>query len=93
MYIDIILILFDLFFWVYVSMNKTVGEVIKEMKNFKINNEYGKMVTMQVVLGLGVIYACLFHSGVDYSDNKYWLCLQMFIFCVDIYCLYIYEFI
>ncbi len=46
-----------------VSMNKTVGEVIKELKHFKISNEYGKMVMMQIGLGLGVIYACLFHSS------------------------------
>lgn len=46
-----------------VSMNKTVGEVIKDLKHFKISNDYGKMVMMQIGLGLGVIYACLFHSS------------------------------
>ena len=44
-------------------MNKTVGDVIKEIKNMNTKGAYGKSVIIQIVLGLGVIYSCLFFSS------------------------------
>jgi hypothetical protein len=44
-------------------MNKTVGDVIKEIKSMNTKGAYGKSVIIQIVLGLGVIYSCLFFSS------------------------------
>jgi hypothetical protein len=44
-------------------MNKTVGDVIKELKSMNFKDAFGKTVMMQIALGLGVIYACFFHSS------------------------------
>ena len=41
-------------------MNKTVGDVVKEIKSMNKKGAYGKSVIIQIVLGLGVIYSCLF---------------------------------
>jgi hypothetical protein len=43
-------------------MNKTVGDVIKEIKSMNTKDAHGKSIVMQIALGLGIIYACLFHS-------------------------------
>ena len=44
-------------------MNKTVGDVIKEIKSINLKDVYGKSIMMQFALGLGVIYTYLFHSS------------------------------
>ena len=44
-------------------MNKTVGDVIKEIKSMNSKGAYGKSVIIQIILGLGVIYSCLFFSS------------------------------
>jgi len=53
-------------------MNKTVGDVIKEIKsiNFKFKESNGTSIIMQIALGLGVIiYTYLFHSQIQYYYN------------------------
>ena len=45
-----------------INMNKTVGDVIKEIKSMNTKDAHGKSIVMQIALGLGIIYACLFHS-------------------------------
>ena len=53
-------------------MNKTIGDVIKEIKSMNTKDAHGKSIVMQIALGLGLIYACLFHSNqMQYYYNAY----------------------
>ena len=47
-------------------MNKSVGDVIKNIKSIQINNLFNKShsYVAQIILGLGTIYAFLFHSNI-----------------------------
>ena len=44
-------------------MNKPVGDVIKDIKSIQIKNLFDNNKMVQIVLGLGMIYACICHSN------------------------------
>uniref|UniRef100_A0A6C0I176 Uncharacterized protein n=1 Tax=viral metagenome TaxID=1070528 RepID=A0A6C0I176_9ZZZZ len=47
-------------------MNKSVGDVVKDIKSIQIKNLFNKSHSSvaQIALGLGIIYACLCHSNI-----------------------------
>ena len=46
-------------------MNKSVGDVVKDIKSIQIKNLFNKSQSSvaQIALGLGIIYACICHSN------------------------------
>jgi len=44
-------------------MNKSVGDVIKDIKGIQKKNLFNSSFISQIALGLGMIYACLCHSS------------------------------
>ena len=72
-------------------MNKTVGDVIKEIKSMNFKDAHGKSIVMQIALGLGIIYACLFHS----SQMQYYYSTMtgrmLMIFIISVGCSYKYT--
>ena len=44
-------------------MNKSVGDVVKDIKSIQIKNLFDNNKMVQIVLGLGIIYACICHSN------------------------------
>jgi len=44
-------------------MNKSVGDVIKDVKSIQIKNVLNNSFTPQIMLGAGMIYACLYNSN------------------------------
>ena len=44
-------------------MNKSVGDVIKDLKSIQIKNLLNNSFMAQIALGLGMIYACICHSN------------------------------
>jgi hypothetical protein len=79
-------------------MNKTVGDVIKEIKSINFKETYGNSIMMQIALGLGIIYACLFHSSQmqNYYNTLVGRILMIFIIgvgCGYKYTLFVFIFI
>ena len=51
-------------------MNKSVGDVIKEIKSIQIKNLFNNSFIAQIALGLGTIYVCLYNSNImEYYYN------------------------
>lgn len=74
-------------------MNKTVGDVIKEIKsiNFKFKESNDTSIIMQIALGLGVIiYTYLFHSQIQYYYNTL-AGRMLMIFIIGVGCGYKYK--
>ena len=72
-------------------MNKTIGDVIKEIKSMNTKDAHGKSIVMQIALGLGIIYACLFHSN---QMQYYYNTLSgrmLIIFIISVGCSYEYT--
>ena len=72
-------------------MNKTIGDVIKEIKSMNTKDAHGKSIVMQIALGLGLIYACLFHSN---QMQYYYNTLSgrmLIIFIISVGCSYKYT--
>ena len=44
-------------------MNKTVGDVMKDIKSVQIKNLLNNSFMAQIALGLGMVYACICHSN------------------------------
>jgi len=44
-------------------MNKTVGDVMKDVKSIQIKNLFDNNKMAQIALGLGMVYACICHSN------------------------------
>ena len=44
-------------------MNKSVGDVMKDLKSIQIKTLLNNSFMAQIALGLGMIYACIFHSN------------------------------
>ena len=44
-------------------MNKTVGDVMKDIKSIQIKNLLNNSFMAQIALGLGMVYACICHSN------------------------------
>lgn len=51
-------------------MNKTVGDVMKDVKNIQIKSLLNNSFMAQIALGLGMVYACMCHSNqMEYYYN------------------------
>ncbi len=74
-----------------IDMNKTVGDIIKEIKSIDFKDSYGTSIVMQIVLGIGVIiYTYLFHSQIQYYYNTL-AGRMLMIFIIGIGCGYKYT--
>lgn len=81
-------------------MNKSIGDVIKDIKSIKIENLFNKSQSSvaQIALGLGTIYACLYHSNqMQYYYNtiagRILIILIISISCIYKYTLFVIIFI
>jgi hypothetical protein len=72
-------------------MNKTVGDVVKEIKSMNKKGAYGKSVTIQIALGLGVIYSCLFFSSQMQHYYNTFTGRMLMIFIIGVGCGYKYK--
>ena len=72
-------------------MNKSVGDVIKDMKNIQIKTLLNNSFIAQIALGLGMIYACICHSNqMQYYYNTI-AGRILIIFIISISCSYRYT--
>ena len=75
-------------------MNKSIGDVIKDIKSIQIKNLFNKNQSSvaQIALGLGMIYACLYNSNIMQHYYNTLAGRILIILIISIGCSYKYTF-
>jgi hypothetical protein len=75
-------------------MNKSIGDVIKDIKSIQIKNLFNKSKSSvaQIALGLGTIYACLYNSNIMQHYYNTLAGRILIILIISIGCSYKYTF-
>jgi hypothetical protein len=72
-------------------MNKSVGDVIKDVKSIQIKNLFNNSFTPQIMLGAGMIYGCLYNSNKMQHYYNTVVGRILIIFIISISCSYKYT--
>jgi len=72
-------------------MNKSFGDVVKDIKSIQIKNLFNRSFISQIALGLGMIYACLCHSSQMQHYYNTIVGRILIIFIISISCSYKYT--